>query len=37
MGVRLGIDLGTTNSAVAVVKDGGPAVFRVAEGLDSTF
>ena len=36
MGKIIGIDLGTTNSAVAVVKAGEPTIFENAEGARTT-
>lgn len=36
MGKIIGIDLGTTNSAVAVVKSGEPVIFENAEGARTT-
>jgi molecular chaperone DnaK (HSP70) len=35
MGVAIGIDLGTSNSCVAAVRDGEPVVFADAEGRGS--
>ncbi|MGY0203465.1 Hsp70 family protein [Acinetobacter soli] len=36
MGIKVGIDLGTTNSAISYIKDGKPVIIENKEGQRTT-